>query len=236
MITVRKAQDRGHANHGWLDSHHTFSFASYHDPAHMGFRHLRVINEDKVSGGQGFGAHPHRDMEIISYVVSGELAHKDSMGNASSIKAGEFQIITAGTGITHSEYNGSADSSVHFYQIWLMPHTKGLTPSYSEATSLPREEGLKLIASPNGEIHTLRINQDVKLYRGIVKQGKSVKLPIEDYRYGWLQIVAGNLLLEDKIGNNHIELAISDGAALAEVSSPLIRAESECEFIFFDLA
>jgi redox-sensitive bicupin YhaK (pirin superfamily) len=231
MIVIRKSNDRGHANYGWLDSRHTFSFGGYYDSAQMGFRVLRVINEDRVLAGKGFGTHPHDNMEILSYVVAGELEHKDSLGNGSVIKAGEFQVITAGTGITHSEFNPSSDEPTHFYQIWITPDTKDLKPAYQQknfqaaGSAMP----LKLVASKNPTDGALKVNQDVQLYLVLLTAQQSVKLPLASSRYGWLQVVAGAVSLE---GN---ELHSGDGAALSESENPTISAEVEAEVLFFDL-
>jgi len=166
MIRIRKAQERGHADHGWLETRHTFSFGSYHDPEHMGFRSLRVMNEDIVQPGQGFGAHPHQDMEIVTYVLAGQLEHKDSMGNGQVLRPGEFQRMSAGTGILHSEFNPSDTDSVHFYQIWLYPDRKGIEPSYEQRAFAPaqRHNRLRLVASPSGENESLSIHQDARIY------------------------------------------------------------------------
>src|ERR1700687_5038699 len=215
MIRIRKAAERGHFNHGWLDTHHTFSFGDYHDPTTIGFRSLRVINEDRVEPGQGFGMHGHRDMEIVTYVLEGSLQHKDSMGNGSIIKAGELQRMTAGTGVRHSEFNPSDSESVHLYQIWLLPDRKGLEPGYEEL-ALEGEEKLgrfRLIASPDGAAGSLTIHQDARLYLASLLPGQSVAQQIEPGRAAWLQVLRGNV---NFAGN---DLAAGDGAAVTDETS-----------------
>lgn len=231
MIEIRKSEDRGHADHGWLDTHHTFSFGSYRDPEHTGFRVLRVINEDRVLADNGFGTHAHDNMEIISYVISGELEHKDSMGNGSVIKAGEFQIITAGTGITHSEFNPSKDKETHFYQMWIIPDTRNLEPAYGQKDFRAAGENgnLELVASKAPTNGALQVNQNIKLYLGRVAAGESVELPLQKERHGWIQVVKGNLELQGS------ELHGSDGAALRDTQNPQIVAKTEVEILFFDL-
>lgn len=232
MITVRKSQERGHLNHGWLDTYHTFSFASYYDPAHMGFRTLRVINEDRVQPNQGFSTHPHADMEVISYVINGALAHKDSMGNSTLIRKGEIQRMSSGTGITHSEYNHSATEIVHFLQIWILPEEKDLTPSYEQKAYADRfiPDQLFLIASRNGLNDSVVIHQDVNLYTCVLEKGKKVEYSIPDNRHVWLQIVSGEL----KVNNN--DIYSGDGCAISDEKQLKIIANNNCEFILFDLA
>lgn len=231
MINIRKSQERGHANHGWLDSRHTFSFGGYHDPNQMGFRVLRVINEDKVKPDHGFGTHPHRDMEIISYVVSGELEHKDSMGNGSVILPGEFQIITAGTGITHSEFNPSKDKETHFYQIWVLPDAKGIAPRYEQKSFSSQNENkeLQLVASKDGENDSLTIHQDIRLFKGALKASNEIFLPLQAKRYGWIQVVSGELEI------NRVLLQAGDGASITDLLNPVVNALADSEFLFFDL-
>ena len=187
MISVRKANDRGHANHGWLDTNHTFSFASYHDPQHMGFRSLRVMNEDRVAPGKGFGTHGHDNMEIISYVLSGALEHKDSMGNGEVLRPGEFQRISAGSGITHSEFNPSSEEPVHFYQIWLVPHVRDIQPSYQQREFGQGEKlnRLRLVASPDGEDGSLSIHTDADVYLSNLAAGSEVGFDLQPGRHGW---------------------------------------------------
>ena len=232
MIQIRKSTDRGHANHGWLNTYHTFSFASYRDPKHMGFRTLRVMNEDWVEPGQGFGTHPHQDMEIVTYVLEGALEHKDSMGNGEVLRPGEFQRMTAGTGITHSEFNPSASEPVHLYQIWLYPEKKGLKPSY-EQKSFPVEDRLnrlRLVASPNGDEGSLQIHQDARIYLSQLETGKEVIQPLLPGRHGWLQVLRGSVVL------NGQPLQTSDGAAISDETTLTIKSSHDAEVMLFDLA
>ncbi|GAA4433880.1 pirin family protein [Bremerella cremea] len=232
MIQVRKAADRGHANHGWLDTYHTFSFASYQDRKHVHFRSLRVMNEDRVAPGGGFGTHPHNDMEIVTYVLEGALEHKDSMGNGEVLRPGEFQRMSAGTGITHSEFNPSSDEPVHLYQIWLFPDQKGLTPSY-EQKRFPDEElqnKLRVVASPDAEQGALAIHQDAKIFLSKLDAGSSVEYPITESRHAWLQVLRGNVTL------NGQPLDTSDGAAVSDETVLKIEAGDSAEIMLFDLA
>ena len=231
MIRLRAADERGHANHGWLEAYHTFSFADYQDPENMGFSVLRVMNEDRVAPGKGFGTHPHRNMEIITYVISGELEHKDSMGNGSVISAGEFQYLSAGKGITHSEFNPSNENETHLYQIWIVPEKTGLSPTYEQRTFEleESENGLVLIASPDGRARSITIRQDASLYLGKLDAEKYLELPLSEERQGWLQIVSGEAEL-----NGH-QLAVSDGAAISAESNLRIHSHSGAKFLFFDL-
>src|SRR5581483_6022908 len=197
MITIRKSGDRGHAEHGWLDSRHTFSFADYYDQDQMGFRTLRVINEDRVRPGEGFGTHPHRDMEIVSYVLEGALEHKDSLGTSSVIRPGEVQRMTAGSGVLHSEYNPSQKEPVHFLQIWILPEKKGLRPGY-EQKAFPddqRSNRLRLVASRDGRDGSLTIHQDVDLYSTLLEKGKAVSHALQPGRHAWIQVTRGGLTL-----------------------------------------
>jgi redox-sensitive bicupin YhaK (pirin superfamily) len=230
MITIRKSEDRGHANHGWLDTHHTFSFANYFDPDHMQFRSLRVINEDRVSGGQGFGRHPHRDMEIISYVVSGILEHQDSMGNRARMKAGDVQRISAGAGIQHSEYNGSPVEPVHFLQIWILPDQRGVNPEYTEKSFSQIEPGTwQLIASKSGDDGSLPIHQDANIYLAKLNAAGVLQHDFAAGRSGWLQLIEGRLNL------NGQELHAGDGAAISGEERVKLTAAQDSHFLFFDL-
>jgi len=231
MITVRKAADRGHADHGWLKAAHTFSFASYQDPGHMGFRSLRVMNEDRVAPGKGFGTHPHRDMEIVTYVLEGALEHKDSMGNGEVLTPGEFQRMSAGSGIQHSEFNPSSEEPTHLYQIWLLPAEKGIEPSYEQKRFDDQlENELRLVASPGGEEGSLTIYQDARIYLSRLDAGKSVDVDLAEGRHAWLQVLRGSVSL------NGIDLKTSDGAAVSDESSLIIIAESDAEIMLFDLS
>jgi len=232
MIVKRPAAERGHFDHGWLDTSHTFSFADYHDPAHMGFRSLRVINEDRVAAGQGFGAHSHRDMEIITYVLEGALAHADSIGNRSTIVPGEVQRMSAGTGITHSEFNARRDEPVHFLQIWLLPDRRGLAPGYEQKAIPSQEESgvLRLVASRDGREGTVTIHQDVDLYASRLEPGERVKHALADGRHAWLQMVSGRIEL------NGTSLAAGDGAAMSQESALEMVAQEPSHFLLFDLA
>jgi redox-sensitive bicupin YhaK (pirin superfamily) len=232
MIQVRKAGERGHFNHGWLDTYHTFSFGDYYDPKFMGFRSLRVINDDRVQPGQGFGMHGHRDMEIVTYVLDGALAHKDSMGNGSIIKAGQLQRMTAGTGVRHSEFNPSDRDWVHLYQIWLLPQQTGLKPSYEEL-ALPEEERrgqFRLVASPDGAAGGLTIHQDARLYLATLAPGESVRHDLTPGRAAWLQVLRGSASV---LGN---ELSAGDGVAVADEKILPVQTADGAEVLLFDLA
>ena len=233
MINLRPAAERGHANHGWLDTHFTFSFADYWDPEHMGYRSLRVINEDKVAPEQGFGTHPHRDMEIITYVLEGALAHKDSMGTGSVIRPGDVQRMSAGTGVLHSEFNNSPSDLVHLLQIWILPERRGLQPSY-EQKNFSAEEKLnrfRLIASPDGKDGSVSIHQDAKLSAAIVEKGKNVTYDLGTGRHAWIQIARGEIAL------NGTTLHAGDGAAVEkEISVEITGKEDRSEVLLFDLA
>ena len=232
MITIRPADERGHADHGWLSTYHTFSFDTYHDPKHVRFRSLRVINEDYLQPGRGFGMHPHRDMEIITYVLKGALEHKDNIGNGSVIRPGDVQRMSAGSGITHSEFNHSKDEMVHLLQIWIMPDKKGVTPSYEEKT-FPDEDKrgrLRLIASPDGADGSVTINQDARVYATILKGGESVTHNTESDRYVWLQVARGIVKVNGK------ELIQGDGAAVTEMSEITLVSDDDSEVLLFDLA
>jgi len=232
MITIRPANERGGANHGWLNTRHTFSFSSYYDPRHMGFRSLRVINEDRVTPGQGFGEHSHRDMEILSYVVSGGLGHRDSMGKSEVIRPHEWQRMTAGTGVRHSEMNASKTEPVHFFQIWIMPEAESIAPGYEQKLFAPEEKSgrLRLVASHDGREGSLKIHQDVSVYNALLKGGEAVEHRLEPGRHAWLQVVKGTVEL------NGTRLGVGDGAAVSEESTLTISAGDDSEVILFDLA
>ncbi len=231
MKTVRKAQDRGHANFGWLDSHHSFSFGRYYDPNHMGFRSLRVINDDHVAPGAGFGQHPHDNMEIISYVVSGKLEHKDSMGTGSVIQPGDVQLMSAGTGVTHSEFNGSDREPVHFLQIWLPPERRALTPSYQQQhfAHSDRQDKLALLVSPDGTDGSLKIHRDVRIFGGLLAPGARTNLELASGRHAWVQIVKGSVKVDD------VTLEQGDGLAVSEEDLLTFEGITESEFLVFDL-
>lgn len=231
MKTVRKAQDRGHANFGWLNSHHSFSFGRYHDPNHMGFRALRVINDDHVTAGAGFGEHPHDNMEIISYVVDGELEHRDSMGTGSVIKPGDVQLMSAGTGVTHSEFNGSKDRPVHFLQIWLPPSKQGLTPSYQQQhfDHVTRSNKLALLVSPNGRDESLTIHRDVRIFGGLLEAQARAHIELAEGRYAWVQVVRGSIKVDD------VTLAQGDGLAITQEDLLTFEGINSSEFLVFDL-
>ncbi len=232
MIQIRRSDERGQADHGWLDSRHTFSFAEYHDPDHIGFRSLRVINEDRVRPGAGFGTHSHRDMEIVTYVLSGSLAHKDSMGNGSVLTPGDVQRMTAGTGVQHSEMNPSLEDPVHFLQIWIEPERQGLEPGYEEANLSDDDKRgrLRLIGSGKANDGVLKIHQDVDLYATVLEPGQSVRLDLRPGRHAWAQVIRGDLSLNGR------DLHEGDGAAVSEETTVELTARTETEFLIFDLA
>jgi redox-sensitive bicupin YhaK (pirin superfamily) len=232
MLQVRKAEDRGHFNHGWLDTYHAFSFGDYRDPQHMHFRDLRVMNEDVVAPGRGFGMHPHRDMEIITYVLSGSLQHNDSMGNGSVITPGEFQRMSAGTGITHSEANPSATEPVHLYQIWLFPAERGIRPSYEQRrfAEAERADRLRLVASQDGRDESLLIHQNAEVYLATLSVGRELSYKIRPHRHAWLQVLRGGVSL------NGIGLAAGDGAAVSDETNLVVEAAKPSEIMLFDLA
>lgn len=232
MITIRPNNERGKANFAWLDSKHTFSFGNYFDPRHMGFSTLRVINEDKIAPSQGFGTHGHRDMEIITYVLSGKLQHKDSMGNGSIIRPGEVQRMSAGTGVTHSEFNASNEEIVHLLQIWILPQETGIQPSYEEKhfDLVERQGKLKLVGSPDGRDGSVTIHQDVYLYVGNLQQGDRVNYNLKDNRVVWIQVAQGSILLNQQL------LQAGDGAAIVNETEITLTGESEtAEILLFDL-
>jgi quercetin 2,3-dioxygenase len=232
MIVKRPAAERGHFDHGWLDTSHTFSFADYHDPTHMGFRSLRVLNEDRVAPGKGFGTHSHRDMEIITYVLEGALAHADSMGNRSTIVPGDVQRMSAGTGVTHSEFNGQRDRPVHFLQIWLVPDRRGLTPGYEQKAIPETEERgvLRLVASRDGREGSVTLHQDADLYASRLLPGERVKHALAEGRHAWLQVVSGRVEL------NSTALGAGDGAAVSQETGLEVVALEPSHFLLFDLA
>lgn len=229
MITIRQAEERGHANYGWLDTYHTFSFAQYYDPQQINFRSLRVINEDKVIGGKGFHTHGHQDMEILTYVLEGELEHQDSLGTGSVIRHGEIQRMSAGTGIKHSEFNHSATNPLHLLQIWIIPDQKNLEPSYEQKAIAFSPHTLQLIASPTGADNAVKVHQDVNLYSGILPPGQSLTHPLAPSRYAWLQVARGQITL------NSVHLQAGDGAAISEETSLAIQSLEDSEILLFDL-
>ena len=231
MITLRPSAARGHADHGWLDTFHTFSFADYHDPAHMGFRTLRVINEDRVAPGMGFGTHPHRDMEILTYILAGQLAHKDSMGHGREITPGQLQAMSAGTGITHSEFNPSRTDPVHLLQIWLLPDRRGHTPRYAEWSPVPgNTDALTLLASPDGRENSAAIHQDALLFLVKLPAAAQITRVLAPERAAWLQVMRGTLTV-----NGHT-LAAGDGAAIENEPALTLAATTSAEALLFDLA
>jgi redox-sensitive bicupin YhaK (pirin superfamily) len=232
MIAIRKANERGHADHGWLDTYHTFSFAGYRDARHMGFRALRVMNEDTVQPGEGFGTHPHRDMEIVTYVLEGALEHKDSMGNGEVLRPGEFQRMSAGTGITHSEFNPSGEDPVHLYQIWLFPEHKGIEPSYEQKrfADAERRNRLRLVASRDAAEGSLLIHQDARIYLSTLDAGQQTSHKLAEGRHAWLQVLRGAVSLNGR------DLATSDGAAVSDEGLLTVQAKAGAEIMLFDLA
>lgn len=228
MNILRAANDRGYADHGWLTSWHSFSFADYYHPDFMGFSALRVINEDTIAPGQGFGTHPHKDMEILTYVRSGTVAHRDSMGNQAQIHAGEFQIMSAGTGIRHSEYNARDDAPLHLYQIWITPAQIGLPPRY-EQRRFAAPEGRQWVLSPDGRDGSLRVFQDMTLTRWALPRGRSDSLPIAPGRRMWLQVIAGALTVND------VKLTTGDALAVVDESRVILAAHEDSEVLLFDL-
>jgi redox-sensitive bicupin YhaK (pirin superfamily) len=232
MITVRGANERGHARRGWLESRHTFSFADYYDPAHMAFRDLRVINEDWIAPGGGFGTHPHRDMEIVTYVLEGALEHRDSLGTSSVIRPGEVQRMSAGSGIAHSEFNHSQSEQVHLLQIWILPEREGLKPGY-EQRAYPEEERrgrLRLVASPDGRDGAVTIRQDVELYASLLDGGQSVIHTLRPGRHAWVQVTGGVVTLNGR------ELKAGDGAAVSEEETLELAGREPAEVLLFDLS
>ena len=231
MLTLRRAADRGHADHGWLDTHHTFSFADYQDPRHMGFGPLRVINDDTVAGGGGFPPHGHRDMEIISYVIEGGLAHKDSMGNGSVIKPGDVQRMSAGRGVTHSEFNASPTEPVHFLQIWIFPRQGGLPAGYEQKFFSEDEKRgrLRLIASPDGADGSVTLQQDARVFASVLGKGESVQHTVAKDRKGWLHVVTGAVAVNGRA------LSAGDGLAIDGEEALNITADAKGEVLLFDM-
>lgn len=237
MIRIRHADQRGAADYGWLKTFHTFSFNDYYDPQQMNFRVLRVMNEDVVAPGQGFGAHPHRDMEIVTYVLSGALEHKDSMGNGEVLRPGEFQRMTAGSGITHSEFNPSSDEPVHLYQIWLLPERKGLEPSYEQKRfdDAGRLNQLQLVASPTGQHGSLKIHQNAKIYLSNLTNSNSVTVSLEEGRHAWLQVLRGIVQITSSKDSQPLSLNTSDGAGISDETALTVQAIDDAEIMLFDL-
>ena len=231
MLELRKSEDRGHANHGWLDSHHTFSFAEYYDEKHMGFGPLRVINEDRVNAGAGFGTHGHRDMEIISYVLEGELAHKDSMGTGSVIRPGDVQRMSAGSGVRHSEFNHAQDRQTHFLQIWIQPNVLGIAPSYEEKHFAEEEKRgrLRLIASPDSADGSVLIHQNAKLYAGLFDGAEVASLPLAAGRRAYVHVARGVVEV------NGVTLKTGDALKLSDVAAVDISGGQQAEVLVFDL-
>jgi len=231
MFQIRRAAERGHFNHGWLDTYHTFSFADYYNPRFMGFRDLRVINEDKVEPGQGFGTHGHRDMEIITYVLEGALAHKDSMGNGSAIRPGDVQRMSAGTGVTHSEFNHSPEEWVHLLQIWILPKKTGQTPSYEQKNFPPEsmQDRWRLVASPDGRDGSVTVHQDVDLWAARLSQGTELQMKLKSGRHAWLQVARGAVQSQDE------KLSQGDGVAISDEKELSVRGLEDAEVLLFDL-
>jgi redox-sensitive bicupin YhaK (pirin superfamily) len=232
MLKIRKSQDRGHADHGWLKSHHSFSFAGYYDPAHMGWGNLRVINEDTITPGAGFGTHGHRDMEIISYVLQGELAHRDTMGNIKGIPPGDVQRMSAGRGVQHSEFNHAPDASTHFLQIWIQPNVTGIQPSYEQKTFAESEKRgkLRLVASPDGANNSVTIHADASMYAGLFDGVESATLALDPARKSYVHLVRGALEVNGKA------LAAGDAALIESESLLTLTQGKQAEVLVFDLA
>lgn len=231
MIKLRRSNERGAANYGWLDTKYTFSFSDYYDPRHMGFRDLRVINEDYIEAGQGFPKHGHRDMEIITYMIEGEISHRDSMGNGETVRKNEVQRMTAGTGVLHSEYSSPTDRT-HLLQIWILPEANDLTPGYEQKFFSPvdKQGKLRLIASRGGDDESISINQDVSLYASILAGGEEVKYELAPERHAWIQVISGGLEV------NGVKLEKGDGAAVSEEAALELKATADnTEFLLFDL-
>jgi len=232
MITIRKSQERGHFDHGWLNTYFTFSFADYYDPQHVHFRTLRVLNDDRVAAGAGFPEHPHRDMEIVTYVLDGALEHRDSMGNGSVIRPGDVQYMSAGSGVTHSEFNASKTEPVHLLQIWMFPEKKGMKPAYDQK-NFPREDKqgkLRLVASPDGREGSVTIRQDNELYATVLGAGESVRHELKPERHAFVQVARGSVKL------NGTKLVEGDGAAISEEKAVELTGVKDGEVLLFDLA
>jgi quercetin 2,3-dioxygenase len=233
MITIRKAEERGHFDHGWLDTYHTFSFGSYHEPEQMGFRSLRVINDDIIAGSMGFGTHGHADMEIITYVLDGELAHKDSTGGGGVLIPGDVQHMTAGSGVRHSEFNNTK-SPARILQVWILPEKRGLAPSYEQTyyTEEERTNSLRLVAAGDPKDGSLKVHQDIRLFASLLEKGKELTYDLDQNRYGWIQVAKGSVTLNGKV------LKAGDGASISNESKLEIAGTSEdrAEFLLFDLA
>ncbi len=231
MIQIRRSEERGHANHGWLDSYHTFSFASYRDPEFMGYSVLRVVNQDRVTPGAGFGTHGHKDMEIVSYVLDGVLEHKDGMGNGSQLRPGDVQLMSAGSGVTHSEFNGSPDEALHFLQMWVLPAQRDTTPRYGERhfDASERQGHLRLVVSPDGRDESLKIGQDACLYAGLLDGNEEIEFDRDERRCAWLHLARGTLLL------NGEALEPGDGAAIEDERRLTFTRGQSAEFVLWDL-
>jgi quercetin 2,3-dioxygenase len=232
MITIRPADQRGHADHGWLDTYHTFSFADYYDPRHMGFHGLRVINDDKVAAGRGFGTHPHRDMEIITYVLSGAVKHNDSMGTGSVIRPGDVQRMSAGTGVAHSEYNASSSEPLHLLQIWIEPAKRGIEPSYEQRSFARAEKQgkFRVVASPDGRAGSISIHADALVHAGLFEAGESAELSLNPERHAWVHVARGSVSVNGKT------LSAGDGAAVSQESALRVEGLDAGEVLVFDLA
>jgi redox-sensitive bicupin YhaK (pirin superfamily) len=231
MIDIRKSEERGHANHGWLDSRFTFSFADHFDPEHVQFRTLRVMNDDRIAGGGGFPTHPHRDMEIITYVLEGALEHRDSMGNGSVIKQGDVQYMSAGTGVAHSEFNASKTAPVHLYQIWMLPEKEGQKPTYDQKnfSDAEKQGKLRLVASPDGREGSVKIRQDNELYATVLAAGQTVKHDLKPKRHAYVQVARGSVEL------NGAKLDEGDGAAMSAEKTVELTGVKDAEVLLFDL-
>lgn len=229
MYTLRPGAQRGQAEHGWLSSQHTFSFADYYDPAHMHFRALRVINEDIIAPSKGFDTHPHRDMEILTYVISGELAHKDSMGHGRTIKSGELQYMSAGTGVNHSEFNPSQTTPVHLLQIWIIPDSKDLPPAYADWKPITGQEPLTALVSPDAREASVSIHRNVSLFLGLMESGQTLTHNLENNRHAWLQMISGSL------NAGGVDLKLGDGLAISDENVLELKSPESSSFLLFDL-